>query len=241
MKSIGIWGSCLARDTIDLATTYSDQLSVTAYIARQTWLSATSEPIRYPGDELTSKFQSRMVRGDFASNAIPTILNSAESSDAIVLDIIDERFNSVRLPGGKFFTYSTESQKARVVSHFSNRAMVKPGTDRHADQWYQAASQVRKALDPVIEKVFVLGGPWASMNQDGATLQRDSRFPLSRWNQINSWYLEQLDELGFKIIQLPNELAIADEGHRWGASPFHYIPEAYDFWAGKLLAEISEK
>lgn len=241
MLTISIWGSCVSRDTLDLAPTYNSQLSVGKYIARQTWISATSGPIPYPGDGLSSKFQSRMLRGDFASNALSTMIDASNTSDFIVLDLVDDRFSTVEIPSGQHFTFSATAKKEKLVSHFPGKQLIKPGNSDHARMWLLAAEKVREAFDPIMEKIVVFGGPWAAIDQDGNRLPRHLGRSVNEWNYINAWFLESLKSFGFKVFELPDQLAIADSEHRWGRSPFHYIPQAYDYWAEKLLAENGHK
>ncbi|MGD7003819.1 DUF6270 domain-containing protein [Corynebacterium halotolerans] len=238
---MSIWGSCISRDTLDLAATYADQLDVGSYAARQTWISATSKPLPYPGDDLTSNFQSRMVKGDFASNALETILKAESKSDAIVLDVIDDRFSTAEVPSGEHFTYSSTAQKAQVAEAHPRKRLIRTGSDEHAELWSQAAQQVRQELDPFMDKVFVFGGPWAVADQEGNNLKPHLGKSIEDWNTTNTWFLEQLKDLGFTVLELPDELAISDTNHRWGASPFHYLPAAYDYWAGEMLERLGRK
>ena len=65
---VTVYGSCVARDTMDLAG--GDRFDVVAYIARQSLLSAGHDAAdRFPADaQIDSEFQRRMMTGDFAGN-----------------------------------------------------------------------------------------------------------------------------------------------------------------------------
>ncbi len=47
------------------------------------------------------------------------------------------------------------------------------------------------------------------------------------WNDLYRPYYAFIEELGLPVVTLPAELALTDAGHRWGISPYHYVPEAY--------------
>lgn len=241
MLTISIWGSCVSRDTVDLAPTYKDHLSVGRYLARQTWISAVSEPVPYPGDNLTSKFQSKMLQGDFSSNALPTILEASQTSDFVILDLVDDRFSTVETRAGQHFTYSATAKKEKLVTHFPGKKLIKPGSQQHKEMWLRSAETVRHRLDPIFEKVVVFWGPWAEADQNGVPLPGHLGRSVNEWNGVNAWFLDNLKFLGFNVFQLPEHLAVADSQHRWGRSPFHYIAPAYDYWAERLFSENSNR
>lgn len=241
MTTVSIWGSCVSRDTIDLATTYSGQLEVTSYSARQNWISATSAPIPYPGDNLPSKFQSRMLKGDFESSAISTLIDHEPKSDAIILDLVDDRYPTVMLSNGQRFTLSNEALAAKLRDGFPDQRTTHVGSEEHAQLWVDAAQHVGASLAPFMGKIFVFGGPWAAVDTDGNAVRPPFGRPVEEWNRINAWFMGQLKGLGFNVIELPEELAVSDANHRWGASPFHFIPEAYDYWAGKMLKALDNQ
>lgn len=235
MITVSIWGSCVSRDTLALSPTFNDELTVGKYVARQSWISAVSDPVPYPGDTLTSKFQSRMLRGDFASNALEMIRESSSTSDFIVLDLVDDRFNTVQISESQYFTLSATAKKQKMASYFPIKNTFKPGTPEHTQLWLSAAKTVRKTLDAVMGKVLVLGVPWATGDSEGESLPSHLGKTVHEWNEINSVLLDILRSLDFEVIEVPEEIAIADPTHRWGRSPFHYIPEVYDYCAREIV------
>lgn len=178
-----------------------------------------------------------MLRGDFDSNAIPMMLEASKNSDFIVLDLVDDRFSTVKVSTEQYFTHSVTAKLEKFTSLFPGKELITPGSTNHSEMWLQAAEKVRKAFDPIIGKTVVFGGPWAATDNNGKPLPGHLGKSVEEWNQVNSWFLESLKSLDFTILNLPEHLAIADPQHRWGRSPFHYIPQAYDYWAKELLTK----
>ena len=81
---------------------------------------------------------------------------------------------------------------------------------------------------------MVLRVPFASQTRDGHQVPQYMQRSAADWNDLYRPYYAFIEELGLPVVTLPAELALTDAGHRWGISPYHYVPEAYAW----LMAEV---
>ena len=111
--AVSIFGSCTTRDCLRLFPARAFQLK--SYIARQSVVSAVSEPAPLELDEirLESPFQRRAVWQDFSKNAFDILAH--DGSSWIILDLIDERFPLTEI-GGAYVTKSALAVQGGAVA-----------------------------------------------------------------------------------------------------------------------------
>ncbi len=227
-----MYGSCVSRDLVRLDP---DRFEVSYYLARQSWISAFSKPVAPPRYELASKFQARMVDFDFRSMGKRLIGgDQALASDVILLDLIDERLGVIPL-NGTYVTWSGEMRRTGLVSSADLRKWIKFGTDKHFALWSKAAEKVRAALEPAMDRVFVLGAKFAETSIEGETIDGPSGRPIAEWNAMYDRYYAKLEDLGFTVLQQDPESCVSTTEHLWGVAPYHYVDRAYFDFGDAIL------
>ena len=110
---ISIFGSCTSRDLFRLYP--SKDLELCSYVARQSVVSAVSEPIPLELDDikLESAFQKMAVWRDF--NKTTFDLFKEDGSEWLIIDLIDERFPPVRY-GDSYVTKSSMAIEAGLIT-----------------------------------------------------------------------------------------------------------------------------
>ncbi len=178
-----------------------------------------------------------MVASDVASAGLDLLELHAADLDALVLDLVDERLGVVPLTGGSFVTDSQELKESGVKNDLSPVVDdLELGTDEHLRRWRSAARAAIKRLDSagLTGRTVVLRVPFASQTRDGHQVPQYMQRSAADWNDLYRPYYAFIEELGLPVVTLPAELALTDAGHRWGISPYHYVPEAYAW----LMAEV---
>ena len=228
---VGIYGSCISRDIFNLER---PGLEMSGYFARSSWISATNPSVARPNvqSRLTSPFQQRMVERDFLSSSITGLL--ALDSDLILLDLIDERAGVVRAESGGYLTYLSEMKGSGWLDHVRHSSLIRFGTPMHLNLFKDAAAKVLESLNGC--RVVVLASKFASNTEDGKAVPPASGRSAEEWNDLYAEYFGVLEQIGFDVLRMPDELCIADSKHRWGVAPYHYIEDFYSE-AARLLAE----
>lgn len=237
-KKALVFGSCVSRD---LTRIDSRRFETLHYTARQSWISAYSSPRTAPKIELFSAFQKRMLENDFQSSG-RQVLNSTRpgTSDVIILDLIDERLGVLPYQGS-WITYSNELDKTKIIGQSELEHLVEFGSDFHFSLWKDAALNFRKDLDLHIHKVYVLAAKFAESTDEGKLLKNFRDLPASTWNSKYQRYYDELEKLGFQLVQQPSECTWASEAHLWGATPFHYVDKAYTAFGDGILTSLDNR
>lgn len=146
--------------------------------------------------------------------------------DVLLVDFIDDRFKLIVVDEDRGLTDSNEFRRANVnLQKLDHRKFSCEGHN-YRRYWQQGWKDLLRRLDDLrrrdsilINKVF-----WASDDDEGNPLP--NRTEIAAANKYLSWAYEQaardLCERHF-IVYEPAALT-ACTGHKWGRSPFHYIP-----------------
>jgi len=241
---VTVYGSCVARDTMDLAG--SEHFEVVAYIARQSLLSADHDASpRFPADvEIDSDFQRRMMSGDFAGDLDQRLADAAEQTDVVLWDLADERHGVHVFDDGAVVTRSIDLVRAPEVLAAVEQARHVPfGTDEHFALWAPRAEQLRERLVELglFDRSLVLQVPWALVTVNGKHTPQSMGTTAMEANEAYRRYYEHLHGLGFRILELQPLGVLADPAHRWGLAPFHYTQDVYEEIVGRILADLPAK
>ena len=237
-----IFGSCVSRDTFAFLP---ESFRLLSYVARQSAISvdAPAVGVQERLTRLPSSFQDRVVRGDVRGDLLETLERLAPRIDLVVIDLIDERGGVVHVGGG-FVTKLSELWNAGGAAATAGGRRIPFATDEHFRLWSAAAARIAKRLQALglFERTIVLRTPWASRMPSGAAV------PVPGWmtppetaNVQYARYFNRLEELGYEILSLPEELAQSPEDHKWGASPFHYTEGACAHLAGEISALVEQQ
>lgn len=229
MKEVTIFGSCISRDVFQ---NERDGLSLRAYFARSSWISATSlaHPLPPISSKLSSPFQQRMLNYDIKSAVLPQI--EMLEGQLLMLDLIDERAGVLQLSDSQFITDLAELRHSGWRDTFRSKRKIDFGTTEHFEKFCKAIPQVLKRTEH-LEKI-VIKSSFASYDSNGTPLAPYSGRSSEEWNLIYRPYFDALEANGLRVMAVPEDLCIADADHQWGTAPYHYIPGFYDWIADKL-------
>ena len=240
---VTIYGSCVARDSVDLAG--AGRLVVTDYIARQSLISAGQDVSDlFPEDaQVAHRFQRRMMEADFAGDLEQRLAADAPKTDLLLWDLADERHGVHVFDDGRVVTRSIDLTAVPETLAVVEPAQHVPfGTDEHYALWAQRAQQLRDHLrkHDLFDTTIVLQVPWALVTADGRETPLSMGTSAIEANEAYRRYFEHLRELGFTIIELQPLGVLADPEHRWGLAPFHYTQDVYEEIVDRLLAGLHD-
>ena len=249
MPRIAILGSCITRDLWPIRGGGAEHL---LYISRTSLPSLLADPVEgfvpaeAPPGDLHGHEHGALV-ADLQKTALARLMAFAPTH--LIFDFIDERFDLLAV-GGALATRSGEYARsgygaqaalarARVIPRlspacerlwrggledFATLVRTSPlGRARlilHRSRWatYQRlASGRRRALTGV----EILGGDPVRIPDYNALLERQDAALLAAMPPM-------------EIVEAPR-WQVADPAHRWGLSPFHYVPEYYDAIRSQLM------
>lgn len=228
MTRVAIIGSCVTRDAFRPED--ADEWEISAYYARSSLASAMSEPafVGVDLDGIDSAFQRRIVQADLAKE-LPGFL-AADDSDLIVYDPVDERFDLLRDPAsGAVCTYSAELTRAARIPETER---IRSGSPEFMELWEAGWTRFVEALDRRGRRsaLRVNAARWAAAVDDGSDLP--DAYPPALVASSNA-FLDRLyarmraDLAPEQFIEPGEDEIVACRDHKWGLSPFHYVPGFY--------------
>lgn len=225
-----LFGSCVTRDTLELVDRQT--LDIAAYVARQSLLSAGSNASAHLPQNLGlgKGFKRRMIRNDFAGSLLRNLRRVAPSVDVLLWDLTDERHGVHRFADGTFVTRSIDNIQVPAIAELLATTEHLPfGSRTHQSLWTAAAISFTEFLDKIglLERTVVLQVPWALLTTEGRPTPWSMGVRARDANRNYEPYYETLHSLGHRVIQVPQEMVVADPNHRWGLAPFHYTEEVY--------------
>lgn|GEM_PF-1700511 len=228
---IFVYGSCVSRDIMNLPST---KLSLVAYSARSSLGSAFhSSPI--PSHDINlqrikSKFQRRMVKADIEKRIKNDVLR--DQYDILLVDFIDERFDLLQHRDGGVCTRSRELISSGIDVQSLFVKTISSGSDQHFDLWCQGWESFLSTLKSIGQerKILVNKVWWSDRTSDGETgVGSYTTDKITRANEyLDRLYSHAADTLKAKqIMAFERKVFVADVGHTWGLSPFHYTADYY--------------
>lgn len=242
MKSVTIYGSCVSRNPFDVAPLQGN-VSVAAYLSKTGMISQASDIIvgdyKVPN---TDDFLSRMVRLDFEKSGIAYLKRMP--GDVILVDLIDERL-ALLARGNSYFTLTRNFVHADLRDQIGGK-VIDPMDPENFPQWVAAFMKIADSIEKAGfsgDRIILHCAWWARQirGSDGKlrTLPRDTLEKCHRHNLFlkSAYTVFRTRFPSCQMIRCPNELLIADESHKHGPDPYHYIPE-YEREFGRQLIEI---
>lgn len=238
-KNLMIYGSCVSRDAFPLL---GSDFKLLSYVARQSMISAISRPtLLLEGAELTSAFQNRSLAGDIKSNMLRLLRRHAADIDVLVVDLTDERLGVIQLPDGSFVTRSQElASSGRLAGVQGRMRTIDVLTERHWTLWENAATRLFNAVTKLglREKTIVLNTPWADTTDTGEPVDGFRGLATAELNAYLGECCAHIRSLGFKVLDMPAELAYSSNEHRWGVAPYH-LGEPARHWIAARVKEAA--
>lgn len=247
MSKTAIIGTCITRDIWRECQVSLDEV---LYASRTSLPSLVSTPVRgpvLPADppEGLGRHSLRMVAADLEKTVLDDIVRHAPTH--IIFDFIDERFDLLD-QGGAIVTHSWELDRLGLIGGPGLAApRVLPRlSDEVEALWRSAVTRIAAWLDtpPLAGASVILHhAQWAQTYRDrqgqvGAFsddlgIWEDHPASLSAHNQLLRHYRDLFLAAVPRahVVEAGPNAQMADEGHIWGLSPFHYVPDYYpDVW-----------
>ena len=242
MSRIAIVGSCITRDLWPIRGGGAERL---LYISRTSFPSLFSPPVagfvparRLPGD--LHQHEHNALVADITKTALPRLL--AFRPTHIIFDFIDDRFDLMSI-GDSFVTRSGEMMRSGYLTRAAlRRHRTIPRLSTACERlWTEAASEFAALVrgTPLSRAQLILhSARWAVAHRDPKGRVR----PIEDVEIIGGDPVDIADynellvrqEAVFEALMPPlakvdaDPLRLSDTTHRWGLSPFHYVPEYYD-------------
>lgn len=248
---IAILGSCITRDLWPIR---GDRVPQLAYVSRTSFPGLLSLPVRSftaasrpPGDLHAHEYGALVA--DFRKTALSRLV--AYRPTHLILDLIDERFDLLSV-GPSLVSVSGELVRSghldRTLQSRSRR--VSRLSDACHRLWLETAEEFAALIRATVlrdAKLILHSARWAThMRTPTGRLApiRDVEIVSGQGVEIadyNALLSRQEAALRgvlppFSTVEAP-EHRIADAAHRWGLSPFHYVPEYYAE-IGRQLADL---
>ena len=242
MSRVAIIGSCITRD---LWPILGEDIEGLLYISRTSLPSLLApaltgfSPQAEPPGGLT-RSQHRWVVSDLLKGGLEALV--AHRPTHIIFDFIDERFDLLAVAG----SVVTHSWELELSGYLADPALagarVVPRLSAGAERlWMEAVGYLAQliAATPLREAAILLHeSQWAQAYLDDVGERRafgqtaiwgDRIADAERHNALLRTY-----QAAFRAA-LPQAMPIAadafrtgDAGHRWGLTPFHYVPQYYE-------------
>ncbi|MHA7221479.1 DUF6270 domain-containing protein [Arthrobacter sp. RHLT1-20] len=230
-----IYGSCVSRDAFPLL---GSDFKLLSYVARQSMISAISKPtMLLEGADLASAFQNRSLAGDIRSNMLQLLRRHSSEIDVLVIDLTDERLGVIQLPDGSYVTRSQELASSERLGGVQGRIRyIDVLTERHWTLWENAATRLLNAVTALglRERTIVLNTPWAELTDTGGPIPDFRGLDTAEVNGYLGECCAHIRSLGYKVLDMPQELAYSSNQHRWGAAPYHLCEPARQWIAAQI-------
>jgi hypothetical protein len=251
---VAIIGSCVTRDVWNLAGFPDDARKDLLYLARTSFASLFAEPYvgfeapDQPPPELTA-WEVRMVADDVLKRGVGKLLEYRPTH--LIVDHIDERFNLLR-KNGAVVTHSWELHLTGLdEGPLKGLERIWRASDEATRLWrtgLDALAAFLKANLPDTRIIFH-DARWALEYLDPQGARQAFAPDRELWPGIpaniaehNRLLADYAAYLRAKLpqafhVRAPAEIAVGDERHRWGLSPFHYT-EAYYRYVWSRFQEL---
>ncbi|MDO8900635.1 MAG: DUF6270 domain-containing protein [Phenylobacterium sp.] len=245
MAKIAIVGSCITRDLWPLREAAPPGL---LYVSRTSLASLLSQPVdgyapqSGPPADLT-RYQHMATQADLLKTGLTQLL--AHRPTHLIFDFIDERFDLLRLPTGALITHSWELESGGYLDDpaLAGATAIPRLSGACERLWRESVVQLAGLLSCTVLRnatIILHSARWAKRQiaPGGTTLplQGDPHIwdgrpaDLAKHNQMlaryESHFLQTIPQA--QVIAAQPEHQLADPAHRWGLSPFHYVPGYYD-------------
>jgi acetyltransferase-like isoleucine patch superfamily enzyme len=225
MTRVFVYGSLVGREVFERLD--PGQFVLSQFVARQSILSGYSRPVTLlPPPPLESRFQQRMIRGDFESDLQNVLAASAEETDLVLLDLNDECLGAFLLPDGSVITRTPDLVSSGTEQHLPEGShYLALGDQLHFEYWSTAVEWLGDLLRRYVPRarVVLIDIPWAERTDDGQLTP--PIFGMSAWdaNAALRPYVEQAARaLAAEVVTLPAHQVAAASSSPWGVSPIHY-------------------
>jgi hypothetical protein len=255
MSKVAIIGSCITRDLWPIRGETADLL----YVSRTSLPSLFSAPIKgvRPAAEPPAplgRHQHHAIIADLAKTALADLV--AFRPTHLIFDFIDERFDLLTLDGA----VATRSWELEVSGYRSQKALARARpvprlTDACHRLWSRGAAEMAAFVraTPLRDARLILhSARWAERYRDERgrlkPLPTSEILPgapaqIADHNRLLAAYEAEFTALmpPMARVEAPDR-RLADARHRWGLSPFHYVPAYYEeVWRGLAALGVTRQ
>jgi hypothetical protein len=238
-----ILGSCVSRDILNFSE--RDDIVLSDYYARSSIASLTAEPVEVDPaqyDRIASNFQRRTVKRDIEKTFLREAIFSLEC-DAILIDLIDERFDLYEVAPGALITVSGELLQTEILTskdRLSER-WIRSGSERHRELWKEGLRRLFEVLTQrgLVSRVIVNKVYWADCMEEGAPLPGHDAEAIRAANELLDWMYRELENYVPLEQWMKFDALRSNAAHRWGIAPFHYSDAFYQEAAWQLGERIA--
>lgn len=223
-----ILGSCVSRDPFELPQDHKPE--IVKYLARTSLAAQAIDP--FADDDavsmIESNFQRNMVLADMEKTVLKDI--AALSFDALIVDFIDDRF-PILMYGGRGATLSDEYMEGRAKAtspELRPEEVIDAKSSIKMQWWEEGFARLLAVMERnhpqspiIINRVY-----WADRTIDGDPLPSWIGNAREENEYLDSLYARCSKAPAVRFIDYPN-MFLADPGHVWGLSPFHYPQDVY--------------
>lgn len=244
MSRVAIVGSCITRDLWPIVGEAPPQDLL--YISRTSLPSLLAPPLtgldwRRERPASLGPFSHRAMVEDLRKTALSRLVRFRPTH--IIFDFIDERVDLLAIDETIVtHTWELEASGYMAEPDFQKAHRVKrtrPGCDL---LWRSALGELAALINstPLAEAQLILHeAQWAAQFVDETgrltdfpaqvDIFGDHRGSIADHNALLRRYQAAFQQAfaGTRTVSASLELRVADAGHRWGLSPFHYIPDYY--------------
>ncbi|MDR7382055.1 DUF6270 domain-containing protein [Promicromonospora iranensis] len=225
-----IYGSCVSRDTFEHLD--PEHFELVEYVARQSVLSAYTKPVELMAPPtLKSRFQQRMITGDFSSSLRSQMATHGSATDFVLVDLTDERLGAYLLPDGSIVTRSVELIESGGEQYLPQGTQhIAFGTQQHFEYWTTAMEYVAEQMRTQMSQatIVLLDIPWAEWSETGAQTPGSFGMQAAEANPVFRSYAQAAAQaLGAHVISMEPSEVVSSPHHPWGDAPFHYSEKVY--------------
>lgn len=234
---VAILGSCVTRDAFEVVG--GRPLELVHYTARSALASFFGRrPLgispRY--DDVDSPFQRRIVRDDLEKMSRRTIREL--DHDVLVLDLIDERFSLAHFADGGTATISQEFLKTGIPRE--SYRLTRFPSSAHWDRWEAGWGTFMDFLDQDgrRDRLVVHQAGWVARTPDGQS-SGDQELTAAANDWLERAFVRMARDIpAERMIRVSDAHQLADPSHKWGLSPFHYVPAYYQEFLDRLVEVV---
>ncbi|MDW5378852.1 DUF6270 domain-containing protein [Halomonas sp. HP20-15] len=236
--NVFVLGSCVSRDPFEIAD--PRKLKLINYYARSSLASLASKP---EIDEeilsrIPSSWQRKMVCADMSKTVFKELERSKNDIDALLIDLIDERFN-LTIKNGVIHTVSKEYKKGNEGRKMK---LIPSYSDEKFEYWKKGANRLFDFLErnELIEKTYINKVFYTSdIDSFGNTKDMVGSYTIEKIKKANAELDAMYDFINKFIpeenfIVYPINILYADSNHKWDLSPFHFNRKVFD-WQNNIL------
>jgi hypothetical protein len=238
-----ILGSCVSRDILNFSN--KDDIVLSDYYARSSIASLAAAPADVAPknyEYVESAFQRRTVKRDVEKTFFAEGIQSL-NCDAILIDLIDERFDLYEMAPGVLVTVSGELLQTQILtsSDRTSARWIRSGSERHRELWKSGLRRLFDALMQrnMISRVIVNKVFWADRMEDRSMLPGYDSAAIREANELLEWMYRELETYVPPAQWMKFDSLLLNPEHRWGIAPFHYSDTFYREAALQLAERIA--